>query len=87
MSPAPQDGLHRLEPRGAITAESDRCLRKVEQTRVHVQRKMSGPEVHHELSGHHVLIPRPVLGERLHPRLDASRESPRQGKARHSDRA
>jgi hypothetical protein len=71
MSAGPQDGLRRLEALGAITAESDRRLRKVEQVRVHVQRELAGAEVQQKLSGHDVLIRRPVLGERLHPRLDA----------------
>jgi hypothetical protein len=59
------------EPLGAITAESDRCLRKVEQVREHVQGEMGGAEVQHELPRHHILSRRPVLGERLHRRLDA----------------
>lgn len=71
MSPGPQDRLRRLEPLGAITAESDRCLRKVEQLRVHVERKMGGTDIQQEPSGHHILSRRPVLGERLHRRLDA----------------
>jgi hypothetical protein len=71
MSPAPQHGFHRLETQGAITAESDRCLRKVEQVRVQVQREMGGADIQQELSGHHILSRRPVLGERLYRRLDA----------------
>src|SRR5256886_11074162 len=71
MNPVPQEGLLRLEPRGAITAEPDRCLRKVEQAREHVQREFGGAEVQQKLSGHHILVRRPVLGERLHRRLDA----------------
>jgi hypothetical protein len=71
MSPGPQDGLRRLESLGAITAESDRCLRKVEQVRVQVQREMGGADIQQEFSGHHILSRRPVLGERLHRRLDA----------------
>ena len=69
--PVPQDGLFGLERLAAITAETDRGLRKVEQVRERVQREMSGAEIQLKLSGHNLLIRRPVLGERLHRRLDA----------------
>lgn len=68
----PQDGLFGLEPVAASTAETGRCLRKVEQVREHVQREMSRAEIQLKLSGQHLLIRRPLLGEHLHRRLDAS---------------
>jgi hypothetical protein len=71
MSPSPQDGLHRLEPRGAIAAESDRRLGAVDQARVHVQREMGGAELEYDLSGQLLLTRGTALGKRLHPRLDA----------------
>jgi len=71
MSPGSQDGLHRLEPRGAIAAESDRCLCTVEKARIHVQRQMGRAEIEDDLSGQLLLTRRPAHGERLHPRLDA----------------
>jgi hypothetical protein len=71
LPPAPQEGLIRLEPLGAITAETDGYLRKVEQVREHVRREIGGADVQQKLSGHRVLSRRPVLGERLHRRLDA----------------
>jgi hypothetical protein len=60
--PVPQEGLVGLERLAASTAETDRCLRKVEQVREHVQREMGGAGVQQKLSDHHLLIRRPVLG-------------------------
>jgi hypothetical protein len=54
--PVPEEGLVGLERLAASTAETGRCLRKVEQMREHVQREMSGAEVQQKLSGHHLLI-------------------------------
>ena len=71
MSPGSQDGLHRLEPCGAIAAESDSCLCTVEKARIHIQRQMGGAEVQDDLSGQLLLTRRAAHGERLHPRLDA----------------
>ena len=73
--PVPQDGLFGFECLAAITAETGRCLRKVEEVREHVQREMGGPEVQQKLSGHRILSRRPALGERVHRRLDAPQTS------------
>jgi hypothetical protein len=70
-APVPEEGLVGLERLAASTAETGRCLRKVEQVRKHVQREMSGAEVQQKLSGHHFLIWCPALGEPLYRRLDA----------------
>ena len=59
MSPGSQDGLHRLEPCGAIAAESDSCLCTVEKARIHIQRQMGGAEVQDDLSGQLLLTRRP----------------------------
>jgi hypothetical protein len=69
--PVPEEGLVGLERLATSTAEAGRCLCKVEQMREYVQREMSGAEVQHKLSGHHLLIWRPALGEPLYRRLDA----------------
>jgi len=69
--PVPQDGLGGLEPQRAINAKTDRCLREVEQVRVHVQREVGGAEVEQKLSRDLVLMRRPALGNRLHRRLNA----------------
>ena len=66
-----QDGLGSLEPHGAIAAEVDRRLSKVDQMRVDIQRELGGAEVQHQLSGHLVLTGRSALGKRLHRGLDA----------------
>ena len=71
LSAVPQDGFFRLEGVGAVAAEVDRCLRKVEQVREDVRREVAGAEVQLELSGQHLLMRRPALGERLHRCLDA----------------
>jgi len=71
MSPGPQDWLHRLEPRRAIAAESDRRLRAVDQARVHGQRKVGRAEIQDDLPGQLLLTRSTALGERLHSRLDA----------------
>lgn len=71
MSSGSQDGLHRLEPSGAIAAESDRGLRAVEQARVHVEREVGGAELQDDLPGQLLLTRSTALRERLHPGLDA----------------
>src|SRR5207342_40973 len=69
--PVPEEGLLRLEPIRAITAETDRRLRTVDQVREHVRREVDGAEVEQKPSGQRLLSRRPVLGERVHRRLDA----------------